>query len=120
MSIIGIPIYTVLCILVKNILNRSGTFLTHCIDNVRERNTSFKIHDVKDLFLEAVHTVKPEHWVQYVDHVKKLLDEDWKKKGLDEQSVEQFVSISLTPGESDDSDSDSDIDDNELGVTPLL
>lgn len=90
--------------------------------HVRERNTTFKIQDVKDLFLEAVHMVKPEHWMKYVDHVKKLLDEDWKKEGLDEQSVQQFL-INLTPGESDDSDSsdsDSDIEENDLGASPLL
>lgn len=90
--------------------------------HVRERNTTFKISDVKDLFLEAVHTVKPEHWVKYVDHVKKQLDEDWKNEGLQEQSVQQFL-IDLTPGESDESDSsdsDCDCDENYLGVTPML
>lgn len=84
---------------------------------VRDRNSSFKITDVQDLFYEAAGTVKPEMWKKYVDHVEGVLDSDWKKEGLDQECVQQFL-INLVPGYSDDS-SDTDSDEEDLGVTPL-
>lgn len=86
---------------------------------VRERNTSFKIKDVEDLFYEACSTVRADKWSKYVEHVKKVIDADWKKEGLDQNSVQQLL-ITLVPGESDqDSDEDSDSEEDDLGVDPL-
>jgi transposase len=87
---------------------------------VRERNTSFKIKDCQDLFYEAVSAVKQEQWSKYVEHVEKLLEADWKKEGLDQHSVQEFL-INLVPGESDeDSEEDSESDDDDIGgVHPL-
>ncbi|XP_054279922.1 uncharacterized protein LOC128998016 [Macrosteles quadrilineatus] len=86
---------------------------------VRDRNTSFKIQDVQELFYEATSTVTPGMWKKYVDHVEGVLDEDWKKERLDQNCVQQFL-INLIPGESDeDSDEDSDSEEDDLGVTPL-
>lgn len=76
---------------------------------VRERNKTFKLKDVKQLFFEAIDRVTPELWSKYVKHAKKAMDEDWASEGLNDRSVEEFI-INLCPGDSDfEEDSDEDI-----------
>lgn len=81
---------------------------------VKERNTTFKLKDVKELFLEAVDQVTPELWSKYVQHVKKLMDADWASEGLSDKSVRELI-INLCPGDSEsesDSDSEEESDDD--------
>lgn len=74
---------------------------------VKERNKTFKLKDVKELFLEAVDRVTPELWAKYVQHVKKLMDSDWESEGLSDQSVQELI-INLCPGDYE-SESDGDL-----------
>lgn len=88
---------------------------------VKERNKTFKIKDVKDLFFEAIDTVTPELWNKYVSHAKKSMDEDWTSEGLNDRSVQEFI-INLCPGDTSTSDSESDFDedeDDDIGCFPL-
>lgn len=85
---------------------------------VKERNKTFKMKDVEKHFLEAVSTVTPEMWVKYVNHAKKLMDEDWSSEGLNDRSVQELI-INLCLGDSDeDSDFDEDTDED-IGCSPL-
>lgn len=87
---------------------------------VASRNTTFKLSDVQDLFMEAVSRYTPEDWRKCVEHIKKQIDSDWKNEGLDDSSVQEMI-INLAPGDSDDSDCsewESD-DDSDIGVSPL-
>lgn len=86
---------------------------------VKYHNTTHKLKDVKKLFEEAVEKFTPDMWKKYVDHVKKVISEDWKNEGLDQRSVQQFL-INLTPGdEESDSTSDSESDEDNLGCVSL-
>lgn len=85
---------------------------------VKDRNKTFKLTDVQNLFMEAISTVTPEQWKKYVQHVKKSIDADWSSEGLNDISVQDFI-INLCP---DDSEEESDCDDDsdgELDVFPL-
>lgn len=87
---------------------------------VKERNKTFKLKDVKDLFTEAVNQVTPELWLKYVQHVKKVMDVDWENEGLHDQSVQDFI-INLCPGDEDGSGSDSEENsDDDIGCYPLM
>lgn len=85
---------------------------------VKQKNTTFKLKDVEQLFMEALCTVTPEKWANYVSHVKKVVDNDWTSEGLNDRSVQEMI-INLCPGDSDDSEDDSDCDDEELGCNLL-
>jgi transposase len=79
---------------------------------VKERNHTFKMKDVETLFAEGVAAVTPELWSKYANHAKKIMNEEWKNEGLDEQSVKDFV-INLCPGDFDsDTGSESGSEDD--------
>lgn len=84
---------------------------------VSARNSTFKLSDVQNLFMEAVTSFSAEDWRKCVEHVKKDIDSDWVNEGLDDVSVQELI-INLAPGDSDDSEWDSD-DDSDFGVSPL-
>jgi transposase len=87
---------------------------------VQERNHTFKLKDVEKLFTDAVSAVTPDLWSKYVSHTQKVIDEEWRCEGLDEQSVREFV-INLCPGDlnSDtESESSSTEDDMECSELP--
>ena len=44
---------------------------------VKERNTIFKLKDVEKLFTESINNFTADNWAKYVEHVKKVMDEDW-------------------------------------------
>jgi len=91
--------------------------------SVASRNTTFKLNDVQDLFMEAVSSFTPDEWRKCVEHVEKEIECDWEKEGLFDISVQELV-ITLAPGDSDDSDLEDDDDpddpdDPDFGVAPL-
>jgi hypothetical protein len=56
---------------------------------------------------------------QNVDHVKNVMDEDWRSEGLNDSSVQEFI-INLTPGDFDDDDEwDDDSKEDDFGCAPL-
>lgn len=55
---------------------------------MKERNKTFKLMDVKEIFMEAVIQVPPELWSWYVQHAKKPMGTDWESEGLHGQSNE--------------------------------
>lgn len=87
---------------------------------VKERNKTFKLKDVKRLFMDAVNQVTPQLWSKYVQHVKTIIDRDWENEGLQDRSVQQLI-INLCPGDEDVSDSDfeQESDDDDIGCFPL-
>ncbi|XP_072386551.1 uncharacterized protein [Diabrotica undecimpunctata] len=73
---------------------------------VSRKNTTFKIHDVKQLFLEAVNNVKPENWEKAVNHTIKEEEKMWKLDNITDKMIEPVI-INLG---SESSSSESDLD----------
>nr|XP_018900448.1 PREDICTED: uncharacterized protein LOC109032657 [Bemisia tabaci]XP_018906389.1 PREDICTED: uncharacterized protein LOC109036553 [Bemisia tabaci]XP_018908627.1 PREDICTED: uncharacterized protein LOC109038124 [Bemisia tabaci] len=79
---------------------------------VQKRNTTQKLGDVKELFLEAVEKFSTEAWKSYVQHVKKEVEAAWEREGLADEEVEQFL-IHLGADDDDDDESDWSESDDE-------
>ncbi|XP_054286969.1 uncharacterized protein LOC129002881 [Macrosteles quadrilineatus] len=84
---------------------------------VSSRNSTFKLSDVQNLFMEAVNSLSQDDWRRCVNHVKADIDSDWINEGLDDTSVQEMI-VHLAPGDSDDSEWEID-DDSDAGVWPL-
>jgi len=86
-------------------------------NNVRQNNTTFKLHDVKQLFIEGVERVDSAMWKNFIGHVIEEKDKLWNMDFVvDELTAEQEPCVlNLGP---DDSDSESDLDSDD-DVRPL-
>lgn len=92
---------------------------SHLKGFVKERNTTFKLKDVENIFLDSISNFTADMWAKYVDHVKNVMDEDWRSEGLNDSSVQEFI-INLTPGDFDDDDEwDDDSEEDDFGCAPL-
>lgn len=88
---------------------------------VKERNTTQKLADVKQLFSTAVEAFTPEQWRSNVQHVQREVEQAWEKEGLADVEVEEFL---ICLGAESDSEEDdwletSDDEDEDFGCRPL-
>lgn len=74
---------------------------------VAQRNTTFKLNDVKVLLEEAVESVSANSWTKFIGHV---LKEEQKMWDLDVHIDNTIEHIIITPGVDSESESDSDSD----------
>lgn len=83
---------------------------------VREHNVTgdLSLKKLQEVTESAIQSITPTDWDGYVTHVKKLEEDFWKKDGLLEDVVDNFV-ISVGGIESSDEESDSESEDSQRG-----
>lgn len=75
-------------------------------NSVASRNTTFKIADVKELFLQAINSIGEEEWKKCIDHVKNKTEKEmWDLDNIIENAVEPLI-INVNTG-SDEFSSDT-------------
>lgn len=77
---------------------------------VADKNSTFKIRDVRKLLEDAIKHVTIEDWQKCVAHAERLQEEDFVKEGLRDERIQSIV-INLRE-DSDDSSSDDDYDED--------
>lgn len=85
---------------------------------VKVRNTTFKLADIENLFRESVVNFTSDMWTKYVDHVEKLIDEDWRNEGLNDASVQELI-VNLAPDDSDEDEYDDTTDEDDFGCAHI-
>lgn len=58
---------------------------------VARNNTTFKLPDVKNLFVEAIGTVTPDNWLNAINHVKKVEQKMWEMDEVIDLQVEPLI-----------------------------
>jgi len=58
---------------------------------VAQKNTTFKIIDIKKLLEDAVRNVSIDDWKRCVNHAERLQEEDFIKEGLRDEIMKQFI-----------------------------
>ena len=76
---------------------------------IADRNKTFKIRDVDLLARQVLGEVSREHWVNAIEHVKKVEQQYWQRDGLLDIEVEPLI-IAINDEDDDENDVDFNIE----------
>lgn len=82
---------------------------------VGDNNTTFKLDDVKQLFLDGLDRVTADNWTNYDNHTQKEEDNMWEQEAHIDQLHENFAPIVIFPFEDQqEADLEQDFNDEDF------